>query len=98
MQQEAKRRAQELLRKRQTFVFNATHVTEQSRASRISLFKDYRVRTRIVHVEAPYQTILARNRLREGNARVPEAAIERMIDKWEMPVSTEAHRVEVVQG
>lgn len=98
VQQEAKRRAQELLRKRQTFVFNATHVTEQSRASRISLFKDYRVRTRIVHVEAPYQTILARNRLREGNARVPEAAIERMIDKWEMPVSTEAHRVEVVQG
>jgi tRNA uridine 5-carbamoylmethylation protein Kti12 len=52
---------------------------------------DYHARVEIVSVEAPPQAILDRNAARP--APVPAAAVRRLVDRWETPDVTEAHRV-----
>jgi hypothetical protein len=47
---------------------------------------------RIVYVKASHDALFAQNRSRKG--AVPEVAIERMMDRWEVPDKTEAHQVE----
>jgi putative nucleotidyltransferase with HDIG domain len=89
---EAKERARVLLRKRQPFAFNATNLTYEFRTRWIKLFADYRARVRIVYVEAPAAKLWVQNRDRARS--VPEAAIERMIGRWEIPELHEAHRVD----
>jgi putative nucleotidyltransferase with HDIG domain len=92
--QEAKERARVLLRKQQGFVWNATNTTRQMRTQLIELFMTYKAAVRIVYIEAPYQSLFSQNRNRD--AVVPAAAIERLIDKLEVPVLWEAHRVEYI--
>jgi predicted kinase len=89
---EAKRRARELLRRHQSFVWNATNVTRALRGQLVDLFASYKARVRIVYVEAFYATLLERNRSR--SAPVPPAVIERLARKLEVPDVTEAHAVE----
>lgn len=90
----AKERARALLRRREGFIWNATNLTRQRRGELVSLFTDYGARVRIVYVESPWRELLAQNR---GRARrVPVAAIEAMLRRWEVPDLTEAHRVEYV--
>jgi tRNA uridine 5-carbamoylmethylation protein Kti12 len=48
----------------------------------------------IVYVEAPYAEVNQRNRTR--TMPVPEAVIERLIDRLDVPGLEEAHRVEWV--
>jgi predicted kinase len=92
----ARERAREHLRVAQPFVWNATNLTRDIRGRLIELFVSYNARVRIVYVESPYRTLLKQNREREGDARVPEAVIERMSRRWEIPDPTEAHRVDWV--
>lgn len=89
--QAAKERAREYLRRRERFVWNATNLSRQLRGQLVSLFADYGARVRIVYVEAPYSELWAQNRGRERVA--PEAVIERLLSKWEVPDVTEAHEV-----
>ena len=73
---------------------NATNVSRQQRDICVGLAAAYHARVEIVAVEAPRDVLYARNRERaEG---VPINVIDRLIDRWESPDLTEAHRVERV--
>lgn len=90
----AKELAREHLRAGRSFVWNATNLTRQRRGQLLDLAHAYNARTRIVYVEVPHATLFEQNRHRAG--AVPEKAIHRMIERWEVPDLTEAHRVEYV--
>lgn len=92
--QAARERAKELLRRRQPFVWNATNLSRQRRGPLMDLCSDYKARIRVVYLEAPPAVLLAQNKARA--ASVPEAAIRRMTERWEVPTLTEAHRVELI--
>ncbi len=89
--QAAKELAKELLRKKRPFVWNATNITKQMREQLTALFFTYRAAVRIEYVEVPFKTLVRQNQNRE--AIVPLAAIEKMIDKLEPPVFSEAHEI-----
>ena len=84
------------LRAGESFVWNATNLSRQIRNECIRLFADYNAHIRIVYVEAPVNKLFAQNRMRKR--KVPEAVIERLLDRWEVPDTTEAHRVEFAIG
>lgn len=90
--QEAKEQAKIYLRRRQPFVWNATNITRQLRSQLIELFLTYKASVKIVYLEVPYKKLIGQNKNRE--AVVPEAALERLIDKLEVPATWEAHEVE----
>ncbi|MBA3823273.1 MAG: AAA family ATPase [Ktedonobacterales bacterium] len=87
----AREQARELLRRQQSFIWNATNLTRALRGQLITLFADYGARVRIVYLDAPAAVISARNRARAHP--VPEAVIRRMVAKLEVPDGTEAHSV-----
>ncbi|MEN7550762.1 AAA family ATPase [Rapidithrix thailandica] len=90
--QEAKEAAKTYMRKRTSFVWNATNLSRQIRSQLIELFTSYKARVRIIYLEVPYATLLSQNRNRIDV--VPEPALHRMIRKLEVPSLTEAHTVE----
>lgn len=90
--QEAWQRAKELLRKKQSFVWNATSLTQTIRAEQINLIEGYGASVRVVYLETDWQTNQARNRNRE--AAVPEGRLEKMLSILEPPFSWEARSVD----
>jgi predicted kinase len=90
----AREQARGYLRQGQSFVWNATNLSRQLRGQCIQLFADYHARIRIVYVEAAEERLLRQNRQRQ--IPVPESVLERLLDRWEVPDPTEAHRVEWV--
>ncbi len=90
--QAAKERAREYLRAKRPFVWNATNLTQATRASLIGLFESYGASVRIVYLETEWTENLRRNANRRD--AVPEAAIGRMLGKLEPPHSWEARRVD----
>lgn len=90
--QAAREQARELLRKQQSFVWNATNVTRLLRSQLVDFFAAYRARIHIVYMEAPFDEILSRNAARPHP--VPETVIYQMMRKLEVPDLTEAHRIE----
>lgn len=91
--QVGKERLREHFRRGDRFVYNATNLNRQRRAPILGLAADYNVRVRIVYCEAPRDVLLAQNRARA--ARVPEALIRRMSERWEVPGLSEAQQVDV---
>jgi predicted kinase len=89
---QAREQARQYLRQGQSFVWNATNVSRQVRGQCIQLFADYHARIRIVYVQAPEKRLLCQNRQRP--VPVPQAVLERLLDRWEVPDRTEAHNVE----
>lgn len=84
--------AREYLRRGESFIWNATNISRLTRRKVLSLFFDYGARVRIVYLETSAETMDMRNR---GRARtVPYKAVARMIEKWDVPSLTEAHRVD----
>ncbi|MEZ5400962.1 MAG: AAA family ATPase [Bryobacteraceae bacterium] len=90
--QTARERAREFLRAGTAFAWNATNITRELRSELVDLVAGYGGRSRLVYVEAPWDALGERNSRREKPA--PEAAIERMLDRWEVPDATEAPVVE----
>ena len=90
----AKERAKKYLRAKQPFIWDATNITRDMRGSMIALLANYGARTRIVYVETTWTEMLSRNRSRQRP--VPEAVIEHLAEKLEVPSATEAHGVEYV--
>jgi putative nucleotidyltransferase with HDIG domain len=90
--QEAKEQARILLRKQTGFVWNATNTTRQMRQQLVDLFCTYKAKVKIVYVEVPYTHLHRQNKSRE--AAVPDAVLEKLIDKLEVPAKWEAHAVE----
>lgn len=89
--QEAKERARIFLRKKQSFVWNATNITGQLRLQLIDLFSTYKVRIKIVYIEVPYHSLHQQNKNR--NDGVPTAVIDKLVSKLEVPKLWEAHQV-----
>ncbi len=89
--QAARQRARELLREGQDFAWNATSLSRDMRQRCIDLFADYRARVRIVYVEVPWERLLVQNKQRRD--ALPQAAIERLLRRWQVPDLREAHEV-----
>jgi putative nucleotidyltransferase with HDIG domain len=89
--QEAKEQARVFLRKQKSFIWNATDITRQMRLQLIELFTTYKAAVKIIYVEVPYEALIKQNRNRE--AAIPDAVLERLIDKLEPPALWEAHEV-----
>lgn len=90
----AREMAREHLRRKESFVWNATHFSRQMRERSISLCAAYNARVRIVYVEAPANHLFRQNEDREHP--VPASVMKAMFSKWEPPDLTEAHQVEYV--
>ncbi|MFI0352002.1 AAA family ATPase [Actinomadura sp. 9N407] len=90
----AYQQAREHLRAGRSFVWNATNVTRSLRERCTGLIAGYRGRIELVALEAPPEVLRRRNRARP--APVPDAVIDRMVRRWEMPDPTEAHQVDWV--
>lgn len=87
----AKDRAKVLLRRHESFIWNATNTTRMLRDGLIDLFTAYGARVRIVYCEAPFAEIGRRNSARKHP--VPQRIIEKLIDHLDVPDLTEAHEV-----
>ncbi|MGG9964003.1 AAA family ATPase [Ferruginibacter sp. SUN106] len=92
--QAAKEQAKEYLRKAIPFVWNATNITLQMREQLIDLIEPYKPTIKIVYVETGYAKLIAQNKNRDF--AIPLHAIEKMIDKLEVPKLWEAMEVEYV--
>jgi predicted kinase len=92
----ARETARDHLRNGRHFVWNATNLSRNVRADCVRLFHGYDAHVRLVYVETTPDRLFAQNRQRRR--RVPEKVIERLLDRWEVPDRTEAHRVEYVVG
>ena len=90
----ARELARAYLRNSQPFVWNATNISRRIRAACIALFAAYGARVRIVHVEAPAEKLYERNRRRAQS--VPQSVINRLMERWEAPDLSEAHKVDWV--
>jgi predicted kinase len=92
----ARRLAGGYLREGRSFVWTATNLSRQIRRKCVGLFAGYGARIRIVYLEASPARLYRQNRQRPRP--VPEAVIERLLDRWEVPDRTEAHQVDWVVG
>lgn len=92
----AKEQARTYLRKKQSFVWNATNITRQMRQQLIDLIATYGATVKLVYLEVPYLQLTNQNRNREHV--VPVNVLERMIEKLEIPQPDEAHEVVYVTG
>lgn len=88
----ARERAREYLRKRQSFVWNATNLSHMVRGKQITLFTQYHASTRIVYLETAWDELLRRNANRPD--AVPEQAICHMMEELTPPEEKEACVVE----
>ncbi|RYU95925.1 AAA family ATPase [Emticicia agri] len=87
----AKEQARVYLRRKQSFVWNATNITRQNRQQLIDLMVTYGATVKLIYLEVPYLQLLSQNRNREYV--VPVNVLERMIEKLEIPQIDEAHEV-----
>lgn len=90
----AVKRAKELLRKKEPFIWNATNLIQETRQKLISLFSNYGARVHVLYLEVPYEELLKRNQKRERH--IPEKVLEEMIRKLEVPAKWEAYDVRYV--
>jgi predicted kinase len=93
--QAAKERCRELLRANTSFAFSATNLVRQTRSRWIDLFAQYGARIKVVYVEPPFSTLLARNKQRSRS--VPENVIRDLAERLEPPTWTECHELVVAQ-
>lgn len=84
-------KAKQLLRQKIPFVWNATHVSQQTRKKTLDLLFAYHAEVDVVYVEAPRKVIFSRNENRDTS--LSNKRIEEMLFKWEVVVPTEAHGV-----
>lgn len=88
--------AKGFLRRKQPFIWNATNIIRETRRKLTALCAGYGARVHILYLEAPYQELLMRNRIRERH--IPENILEEMIEKLEVPAPWEAEEVRYLTG
>ncbi len=82
-------RAKEFLRKRESFVWNATNLTRRIREKLYRLFEAYGAKVTVLNIEAPFSELLIRNQKRDR--KLPEAVLEKMLGILEYPDPWEAY-------
>ena len=92
--QAAYEKAKTYLRAGKDFVWNATNITEQTRAKVLRLLRDYKARVHIVYLEVPPEKLLSQNGERDNP--IPATVIENLSRKLEPPSILEAHQVTYV--
>lgn len=88
--------AKDMLRRREPFVWNTTHLSGQMRKKTLDLLYAYDAQVELVYLEQPPQVIFKRNTKRDTS--LSNQGIERMLFKWEVPLPTEAHGVRYLVG
>lgn len=82
------------LRTKQPFIWNATHLSREMRTKAIDLLYAYHAKVRIVYLEQPEKELYARNKQRDTT--LTNKKIQAMLNKWELPLPTEAQQVDYV--
>lgn len=93
--QAARELAREYLRQKQSFIWNATNLLQDTRQKLVRLFAGYGARVHILYLEVPYQELLRRNHVRMRH--IPENVLDDMIRKLEVPAPWEAYQVTLPQ-
>jgi predicted kinase len=88
----AKERAKEYLRKKKSFVWNATNIISDTRKKLCNLFSSYGARVKYIYVEVPYNELILRNKTRDRS--IPEKVLNKMIHKFDMIEKCEGYRTE----
>jgi len=91
--QAAREQARAYLREGRDFAWNATNLNQELRTPLVDLFTSYGAAVRIVYVEAEHDTLFRQNEAR--TAEVPRQAIDRMMERWEVPSPAEAQEVDL---
>ena len=86
--QMAKEQARVHLRKRETFIWNATNITKNIRKTLIDMFQDYGAKTKLIYLEVPYRKLLKQNSDRKHP--IPQKVLEKMISGLQVPADWEA--------
>ena len=84
-------KVKQLLRTKQPFIWNATHLSQEMRQKALDLLYAYHANVEIVYLEQPEKELYRRNSARDTT--LPNKAIQRLLNKWEVPLPTEAHKV-----
>jgi len=84
-------KAKALLRRREPFVWNATHLSEQMRTKTLDLLYAYDANVTLVYLEVPSAVLFQRNGKRDTT--LTQKDLERMLHRWELPLPWEAHAV-----
>ncbi len=92
MIQTAKALAKSYLRKKRSFIWNATNITQNMRLQLIDLFQTYGAKTKVIYIEVPFERLMSQNKNR--NNPVPLKVLLKMIRKLEPPAPWEASVVE----
>lgn len=79
------------MRAKTPFIWNATHLSEQMRGKTLDLLFRYGAEVELVYLESDERTIRARNSARDTTLN--NAAIDKMVHRWEVPSTREAHVV-----
>ena len=94
--QRAMEQARSYLRRKESFIWNATNLIRETRQKLVRLFAGYGARVHIVYMETPYEELLRRNQIRAR--QIPEHVLETMIRKLELPAPWEAWDVTYEDG
>lgn len=87
----AQKQAREYLRSARPFIWNATNISKTVRGKCLRLLQQYNARIRLVYVEAAVGALQSQNKNRIHS--VPEAVVDKLLSKWEVPDLTEAHEI-----
>jgi putative nucleotidyltransferase with HDIG domain len=91
--QAAKECAREYLRKKQSFIYNATNIDSRIRKPFLDLFRNYGARIVGVNIEVGYDDWLRQNRDRPHAEVVPDAFLQKSVARMEPISLREAHEV-----
>lgn len=86
----------DLLRKEQSFIFNATNLSKSIRQKPLDLFNKYGATVKIIHLEKDYETLL-KDDLSRNDKSVGKKVIDQMLFKWQVPTILEAESVDLIQ-
>ena len=85
--------AREYLRKKQPFVWNATHISKSMRSKALGLLWNYDANVTLTYLETQSPKTW-RNQNNNRPDSVPDKALDQLLFRWEPPSYTEAENVQ----
>lgn len=87
-------KAKKMLAAGESFVWNATHLSNQMRSKTLDLLYAYDAFVELVYLESPESTIKHRNTKRDTT--LTNDKIDTMLFKWELPTPIESHKIQYI--